>query len=122
MFIVIMALHVPYSHIFDYDYSRDLKGIAPLVRQSVPPKQILYLYNYHEVNAVSFYMDRQGAYLDSPETFVSEVKNKNEIFCLIHGQHLKLFEKRLPELGLSIQGSFEDLYLLSKHAKGAGSR
>ncbi len=120
-FIVIMALHVPYSHIFDYDYSRDLKGIAPLVQRSVPPRQILYLYNYHEINAVLFYMDRESSYLDSPESFLSKVRSEPDFSCLIHENDLKPFEKRLPGLGLSVQGSFDDLYLVSKRAKGVRS-
>ncbi len=113
-FIAIMALHVHYSHIFNFDYSRDLKGIAPIVKAELPPGEALFLYNYHETNAVTFYMDRASQYVDTPEAFVAAARGSSSFFCLIHEKDLAPLRSRLPSLNLKVRGSFEDLWLLVK--------
>lgn len=114
MFLVVMALHVPYSHIFSHDYSRDLKGIAPLVEAQVPREATLFLYNYHEIPAALFYIGRPNRYLDSADIFTQAAKQEGPFYCLIHELDLQSFSHRLPELGLSVKGSFENLRLVSK--------
>ena len=114
MFMVVMALHIPYSHIFNCDYSADIKGIAPLVQTEVPRDKMLYLYNYHEVNATLFYTDRKNAFLDDPESFISTAKSEKDFFCLIHEENLKMFENQLSKLGIVVNGSFDNLRLVSK--------
>ena len=114
MFLVIMILHVPYSNIFNHDYSRDIKGIAPLVKKEVPEKMPVHLYNYHETPAATFYLERPNTYLDTPESFMSELRAKKEFYCLIHENDLRSFHKSLNALAITELGSFENLKLVSK--------
>lgn len=114
MFLVVMILHVPYSHIFSHDYSRDLKAIAPVVEREVPQDSVIYLYNYHEIPAALFYLGRSHRYLDSAEVFSEAAKRDKAFYCLIHDRDLEHLKNRLPELGLKTKGSFEDLKLLAR--------
>ena len=41
-----MALHIQYSDVFNHDYSRQIKGIAPLTNSTVASAEVLYLYNF----------------------------------------------------------------------------
>lgn len=110
MFIVIMALHVPYSHIFDYDYSRLIKGIAPAVRAGAPETKALALYNYHESPAVSFYAGRGSVYLDSPEALNARIKEGGLQF-LIRDVDLESLGGAafLAKRGLEVKASFETI-------------
>ena len=74
MFLVIMALHVPYSHIFNQDYSRDIKALAADARVKLPPNEILVIYNYHESAAVSFYLERDSVYADTAEALTEKFR------------------------------------------------
>lgn len=114
VFIGIMVLHVPYSHIFDFDYSRNLKGIAPLVRSELPPGEQVFLYNYHENNAVTFYMTRVSSYLDTPDALATTAGTRKSFFVLILDRDREAVRSLIPKLGLKEAGSFEDLTLFSK--------
>ena len=82
MFLVIMALHIPYSHIFNQDYSRDIKALSADARAKIPPKEILVIYNYHESAAVSFYLERDSVYADTAEA-LAEKFNAGYSYALI---------------------------------------
>ena len=106
-----MLLHVPYSHIFEHDNSRLIKGIAPIVIEKTSAgEEGLALYNYHESPAVSFYMDRTCIYLDSPEALDARLRG-GKIRLLIREEDWKglggegFFHKR----GLQTAGRFETL-------------
>lgn len=73
-FLVILALHVPYSHVFEHDYSAPVKSIAGAVSSRVPAGQKVVLYDYHESPAVSFYADRPSVYADTPESLGEALK------------------------------------------------
>ncbi len=114
IFVLIMALHVPYSHIFDHDYSRTIKGIAGTVRQKTENSQTLYLYSFHESPAAFFYTGRRIAYLDDQNSFLAVAKAEKPFAMLIQENNLKSIQGKLPGLGISVAGSFEDLVLLKK--------
>ena len=114
LFLAIMALHVPYSHLFNHDYSRPIKGIAVEVSSAVPKDGTLYLYGYHEAPAAAFYLDRRTSYLDDERTFLEAVeKEKKGFYCLIFQKDLDRLDNRLATLGLSVKGSFEDFRLVT---------
>ena len=114
MFLVIVALHVPYSHIFDHDYSRDLKGIAPAVTARVAAGQPVFLYNYHESPAVSFYIGRRTVYLDSKED-LAKIAQEAHFNCLIHTRDLEAMGPSVMQrYGLTEQASFDNLRFFSK--------
>ena len=115
MFLAVLVLHVPYSRVFEADYSRDIKGIAAEVITTVPPGKPLNLYEYHESPAVSFYIGRTVLYLDDKEAFFKRAAER-DFYCLIHARQLEnLGENRLSKQGLNVKASFEDLRLLVKN-------
>ena len=114
MFLVIMALHVPYSHIFHHDYSRDIKGITPLVRQQTPLPKAIYLYNNHEAPATSFYLGLPSEYLDDPSSFSARAVREKEFYCLIYEKDLAPVRAEAARLGLVESGAFGNLKLLKK--------
>lgn len=119
-FVIGMALHVPYSHIFDHDYSRDIKGIIPVVREKAPQKELIYLYNYHEMPAVSFYLGKKSAYLDDVRTFLDTArKDAGGFACLIHDRDWKELLPSARRLGVSVAGTFENLHLVAVASKAA---
>jgi len=117
LFLLILALHVPYSHIFRMDYSRDLKGIAEIVQKEVPQKETLYLYNYHEIPAAMFYLERKGTYLDGKESLISALGDRKSFFCLIHDEDWRSILKDRPNLGIAPKGFFENLALVTKRGR-----
>ena len=114
LFLLVLCLHIPYSHVFRADYSRDLKGIAQNLKKEVPADEILYLYNYHEIPAAAFYLERKSAYLDSPESFISTARGARSFFCLVHETDWKAISAGIPNTGLTPRASFEGLLLISK--------
>ncbi len=114
LFIVIMILHINFSHIFSQDYSADIKGMAAVVKPGSLPDGSIYLYQYHESPAVAFYFGKKSIYLDDKASFLSAAEKDERFVCLVHEKHLKPLEKHFGRLGLSIGGSFKDLRLLQK--------
>lgn len=114
LFTVIMGLHVVYSNIWDHDYSRDIKGIAPVVREKTAGEKVIYLSDYHESPAVAFYLDRQSVYLDDEGSLFARARKEKVFSCLIHRKNLEPIEGKLAGHGLSVAGSFEDLLLIVK--------
>ena len=113
LFVVVMALHIPYSHIFNQDYSRDLKGIAARVQAFVPSGEKVGLYDYHEIPAATFYLERQTVYLDNPDVFGEGAKAAH-FYCLIHEKDLLGVSGFVAKEGLVVRGEFEHLKLLCK--------
>jgi hypothetical protein len=113
LFIVVLILHIPFSHIFSADYSQDLKGIAPVFKREVPPNKLVYLCYYHEIPAGEFYLDRRFAYLDSEADILAKAK-EHEFYFLIHQDKLQPIMKAMPKLENNIKGSFKQLVLLVK--------
>ena len=114
MFIVIMALHLQYSRIFNHDYSREIKGIAPQASPLIASADIVYLYNFHESPACDFYLGKKTAYLDSPNSFVERAKKQGLFYCFIHEGDLKAMEGSLSREPLSVVASFEGLRLVAR--------
>lgn len=114
MFLVVMALHVFYSHIFNADYSRDIKGIASSAASAVPQDSPIFLYNYHESPATTFYINRKPMYADTREVFLRQAA-ENGFYCLVHADDLEsLTGGDLSKYGLSQLASFENLRLVAK--------
>ena len=113
-FVGVMALHIPYSHIFDHDYSRPIKALAPAILREVSQGSTLSLYDYHETNAVFFYTDRQTVYLDDPDAFAARVKNDPKFVCLVREKELKKLETVMTSQKLVVAESFEDFRLLTR--------
>ncbi len=114
MFLVVMVLHVPYSHIFNYDYSRLIKGIAPAVQAEVAEGSAVALYNYHESPAVSFYAGRRSVYLDSPQMLNARLK-EGALQCLIQDQDLEALggSAFLAKRALEVKATFETIRLIA---------
>lgn len=116
LFTAIMLLHIPYSHLIDHDYSRDIKGIAGTVMAEVPKGTRLYLYKYHEDPALTFYTGREGAYIDNESELLNQIKSEN-FYCLIHSNDLELLSDAFENNTLRICGSFEKIKLISNDMK-----
>ncbi len=114
LFVAIMLLHIPYSHIFNHDYSHDMKGIAESVKRATPADKLVYLYNFHESPAAYFYLDRKNAYLDDKASFLSAARDNKDFYCLIHEKDLAGIREALPALGLAKAASFENFYLITR--------
>jgi hypothetical protein len=103
-----------YSHIWSQDYSRDIRAIAPLVKEKVPAGSIVYLYEYHESQAAYFYIERNTAYLDTPAAVEERLKaGKKGFYLLIHDDDYAALEKQFVSAGLRPAASAEGLLLLS---------
>ncbi|HXV19185.1 MAG TPA: glycosyltransferase family 39 protein [Candidatus Omnitrophota bacterium] len=111
-FIAIMILHGHYSHLFEQDYSRPIKGIAPIVREKAADHDTIYLYNYHEAPAASFYLDKSSRYLDSEQAILSAAKDDPRFVCLIRENDLAPVAKRLQKAGVIVAGSYQEMRLL----------
>jgi 4-amino-4-deoxy-L-arabinose transferase-like glycosyltransferase len=107
-----MFLHVPYSHIWHHDYSRDIQGISRSL-PDIPPGTPIFLYKYHEAPATSFYIGRRSGYVETPQEFARQAAERN-FYCLVHTQDLPELESEIARQGLSKRSSFEDLHLLAK--------
>ncbi|MEI8344664.1 MAG: glycosyltransferase family 39 protein [Candidatus Omnitrophota bacterium] len=112
IFIAALALHIPLSHVLSADYSADIKGIAPLVKREVPAGGQLYLYQYHEIPACDFYIERKYAYLENAEEFIIKAKDKG-FNCLIHRDRLEPILTQAPWIKKNIKGSFDKLLFVS---------
>lgn len=108
--VVILALHVPYSHIFDADGSRDVKAMAQAVKARVKPFGKVYLYRYNEAPGVIFYMSRVAAQLDHPVDFEKKSKEAG-FYCLLRRKDLSVLggDEALSRLGLTLLGSSGEL-------------
>jgi 4-amino-4-deoxy-L-arabinose transferase-like glycosyltransferase len=114
MFVIVLGLHVPYSNLFEHDYSPDIRGIAAGAASKVPEGQNILLYAQHESPAVSFYIGRPSLEVKDPEGLwagikqgaravlvrQSEVPNiagiltKNRFFPAAEHNDLKLYSKK----------------------------
>jgi 4-amino-4-deoxy-L-arabinose transferase-like glycosyltransferase len=112
LFLLILAMQVPFSHVFRQDYSGQIKGIAPLLRQ-IPQGEAFYLYNFHESPAATFYLDRKSAYLDDPGSFRTAAA-RGRFMCLVRDEDLGGLRGDLPRLGVETKASFQGLNLLVK--------
>jgi hypothetical protein len=107
-----MILHGHYSHLFEQDYSRPIKGIAPIVREKAADYDTIYLYNYHEAPATSFYLDKSSRYLDSEQAILDAAQNDPRFVCLIRENDLAPVAKRLQKAGVVVAGSYQEMRLL----------
>lgn len=114
VFALLMLLHIPYSHIFEHDYSRPIKALAPAIMQAVPYGRPLYLYDYHEANAALFYTDRNTIYLDSPEAFEAQAKRDGKFVCVVREDHLGRLENSMNEHKIAMTDTFENFKLIAK--------
>ncbi|GEM_PF-633817 len=114
MFVVVMVLHLQYSHIFNHDYSRELKGIAPATKSIIGPAEVIYFYDFHDSPAGNFYLEKKIAYLDDPNSFISQAKTSDAFYCFIYEKDLKAVNKYLSANSLSVKASFKALRLIIK--------
>jgi 4-amino-4-deoxy-L-arabinose transferase-like glycosyltransferase len=113
-FIGVMILHVPYSHIWNHDYSRGIKAIAPAVSQIVPKEEPVYLYEYHEMPAALFYFDRKAGgvdYIDTEDALVSKAQGSKNFFILVQDRNLSDLQDSLKKLMLQPAATQEGLTL-----------
>jgi len=113
VFLAVLVSHIPLSGIFKPDYARDIKGIAPAVREHVPGAEV-YLYNYHEDPAVVFYTEKKGVALNDAETFMKRLGEEPSFYCLIRRHNFEELLGRLPPASVRIEGEFENLLLITK--------
>lgn len=114
MFIVVMALHLQYSHIFNHDYSRQIKGIAPMVQLAIAQTDTVYFYNLHDSPAGNFYLGKRVAYLDDPAVFEKQAKASDSFYCFVRERDLDAISHLFLKTALSEQASFEDMRLVAK--------
>ncbi len=119
LFVGVMGLHVVYSHIFDQDYSRPIKGIAPVLAQKSPAGERLFLYRYHETPAVLFYTGRVTEYVDDENSFMAAAQKYPSFTCLVLEKDIDALKDKFSSLGLSVQGVFEDARLVMRAPVGA---
>ena len=113
LFVAVLALHIPYSHILSNDYSGDIKAMAMLAAKEVPAGQTIHLFNYHEGPAVCFYLDRPFDDLDTEAVFFEKARAKN-FYCLIRREHFAPFASKLGRLGIRIKGASHNTLLIAK--------
>lgn len=116
LFAAAMVLHVPYSHIWNHDYSRDIKGIAPAVVARVPADARVTLYEYHETPACHFYLGRNTLWVDDPATLLERARKPEALYLLIHEDKAAGLESKLRDTGLTNVAQFERLRFLVKPA------
>ncbi len=115
LFLGILALHVHYSHVFNQDYSRPIKNIAPAIESKTNAQDILYLYHYHEAPASNFYLGRQTRYLDDENALISAAKNPpGRFLCLMFDKEAMPMSARLTELGIHETARSGDYALYEK--------
>ncbi|HTL70636.1 MAG TPA: glycosyltransferase family 39 protein [Candidatus Eisenbacteria bacterium] len=117
VFIGAMALHVPYSHLWNADYAHAIKGIAPEVVERVPAGETVHLYKYHGKPEAVFYLGRPIDYLETDDELVAAVKKGGAFHCLAFQQDLAAVSSRCAALGVGVTDSFENIRLLGRGAK-----
>lgn len=118
-FIGAMILHVYESHIWDHDYSRDIKAISTAVRQEIPHDQRVYLYNYHEIPASLFYFEKPDGtvrYLDDRPAFLAQAQAAGSFYVLIKDRSMDELLADIQKLKLRPVASAQGITLFSKNA------
>ncbi len=118
-FVVTYLLHVPYSRLYEHDYSRPLKGIAPVVTQKVPAGEPVYLYNYHESPAAGFYFDRRISYVDDPAALEKEAGAYERFYLLVRDDGYDAVKRLVGPLKLTEEGRFENIRFLMKKGRAS---
>lgn len=113
--VLAMALHVPYSHLWDLDYAREIKGIAPIVQKHVPVGTRVHLYDFHEAPATHFYIERPNSYVDNPAALEALMAKPGPVHLLIHTDDWNALPARFGS-SLQEKGRFEEFLLLSRPA------
>lgn len=116
-FVGVMILHVPYSHIWNHDYSADIKAITPAVKESVPLNESVNLYNYHETPAGLFYFQKPNGtigYIDNETAFLSQAQSNKPFFCLIRDRELPQLQDEIQQVGLKPLASQKGITLFVK--------
>jgi hypothetical protein len=114
VFIVVMALHLQYSHIFNHDYSRQIKGIAPVAGPVIAQADIVYFYNLHDSPAGNFYLGKKIAYLDDPSVFEKQANAADSFYCFVREKDLGAISHLFSKANLTQQAFFEDMRLVAK--------
>lgn len=114
LFVVIMILHVPYSHIFDHDYSREIKAMKGAIEKEVPLGAKIYFYNYHESPALLFYTNRKSADLDNEEALTLVLKNQKEFYCIAKKNEWDKISSSYLKRHLKVRATSQGILLLTK--------
>ena len=112
LFLLTLAFHAGYSHIFRADYSRPLKHLAPLVQKTVPEGGLVYLYRYHEQPAGVFYLDRNVRYLESPAELENQAGANSGFYCLVRAEDIKELQPLFSKLGMVNAGASDGVAFL----------
>ncbi len=72
------------------------------------------MYNYHEIPAALFYLERNNSYWDAPGLLLDAAKDDKQFYCLIHESDLAPMRDQLSKMDVGVAGSFENLWLLEK--------
>lgn len=114
LFLLLMPLHIPYSNIFHQDYSRAIKGIAPMVLSHSQGGERLYLYDYHDGPAAYFYTGLVTQYIDDEKSFAKAAAEEPHFQCLVRRNKLHGLQPLLRRHGVRIAGSYGGVYYLRK--------
>ena len=114
VFLLILVLHIYYSRLFLQDYSRDLKAMTPVIQKETGAEKDIYLYNFHESPAVSFYWGKRSLYLDNREAFLTVARSAKNFFCVIRARDLEWLQKDLPKAGVSVRAAAGELRLVAR--------
>ncbi len=112
MFLITIPFHA-HDHFFKLDYNPDLKSISASVKNIVPERTTVSLYNSDERHACLFYTERSATSLHSEEDFMTSAKQA-DFYCLIYEKDLKSLNMARTNLHLITRASAGKLLLLSR--------
>jgi len=116
--VLALLLQVRFSGAMVQDYTPALKELAPAVKQKTSAAQAVFLYDYHEQPAATFYFDRPVRYADSPSQLDDALKEGGPAVMLVpvekYDSQMELFSQRGFWQKLRTGHFKTDLVLLAK--------
>ncbi len=113
IFILIIILHVPYSHIFDRGGHPDVRALKSSMMYAPISFEPIVVYRYDEAPAVIFYFSRQVRRVDQPAELEKYIK-KGKFYCIL--REFDLLDMGganfLQQHGLSILGSAGQIHMI----------
>ncbi len=99
---IILIAHIPFSSVMVQDYAKEIKAIAPVVKEFVQPDERVFLYIYHEEPAAIYYFDRKVQYIDTHQDLEGFYKKYPSIAIVIHTHNYNSNKKFLQDKGFDI--------------------
>jgi len=114
---VVLILHIPFSSVIIQDYSPGIKALAAPIREAVGPQDTLFLYEFHESPAATFYCDRKVEYIDSVEELEKRLTKSGSLSIVISHEKYAEVETAFKANGFRVvdqtKGLEHDLFLVA---------